>query len=104
MAKVVFSLYSTSSCHLCEEAENLLLVLFQTPGLLPPLIAPDDENAAGVAVDVIDISDDDNLVARYGQRIPVLAWQDKAGATHELAWPFEPEQVVRFIRNAVKAA
>lgn len=100
---MIFSLYSTSACHLCEQAETMLLALFQTPGLLPPLIASDDDSGKGVAVDIVDISDDEELVSRYGERIPVLAYEDRNGQTQELGWPFEPEQVVRFIRAAAKA-
>lgn len=82
----------------------MLLALFQTPGLLPPLVSPDDQNTRnGVAVEVVDISDDDALVERYGVRIPVLAYVDSAGRTQELGWPFQPDQLMRFINNAVKS-
>jgi hypothetical protein len=105
MARLTFSLYSTSGCHLCEQAETMLLDLFQTPGLLPPLVAADDDSdSAGVAVDIIDISDDDQLVARYGVRIPVFSCPDSSGNTRELDWPFQPDQLLRFIRAAVQTA
>lgn len=81
----------------------MLLALFQAPGLLPPLVASDDvSDREGVAVDIVDISDDDTLIARYGIRIPVFAYEDSIGNTQELSWPFQPEQLLRFIRDAVK--
>jgi hypothetical protein len=104
MVKLTFWLYSTSGCHLCEQAETMLQALFQTPGLLPPLVTADDESSSeGVAVDIVDISEDDSLVARYGVRIPVLAYQDQTGRMLELGWPFQPEQLLQFIRAALTA-
>lgn len=78
MAEPVFLLYSTGSCHLCEQAEALLASL--------PL-------QQSVAVDVVDISDDDVLLTRYGSRIPVLASPQGS----ELSWPFDAAQAVAFI-------
>ncbi len=80
MAEPVFLLYSTGSCHLCEQAEALLAAL-----PLPQTIA----------VDVVDISDDDALLQRYGHRIPVLA----SAHGDELAWPFDSQQTSAFIQR-----
>ncbi|OGS92134.1 MAG: glutaredoxin [Gallionellales bacterium GWA2_60_18] len=60
-------LYGTSCCHLCEDAEAIL-------------------REAGIAVQHVDIAEDDELLERYGTRIPVLLRAD-SGA--ELGWPFD---------------
>ncbi|HBX39441.1 MAG TPA: thioredoxin family protein, partial [Marinobacter adhaerens] len=49
--------YTTSQCHLCELAEALLV---STPMPEP------------IPVDVVDIAQSEELVERYGTRIPVL--------------------------------
>ena len=67
-------LYSTSACHLCEQA----LALIQ------PIIAQ------GLQVREVDISESDELFERYGILIPVLRRQD-SGA--ELNWPFDLDAV-----------
>lgn len=59
-------LYTTLGCHLCEQAREWVAMV-------------DPE----VSLQLIDIADDDALLARYGERIPVLAQEEK-----ELAWPF----------------
>lgn len=66
----VLILYSTSACHLCEQALELL----------QPLIAD------GCAIREIDISESDELFERYGILIPVLQREDSGG---ELNWPFD---------------
>ena len=43
-------------------------------------------------VQVVEISFDEALVARYGIRIPVLACETPAGR-QELGWPFDQAQV-----------
>lgn len=53
---IALTLYTTLGCHLCEQLEALLHPLAnQTVALTP-----------------VEISNDDSLMARYGQRIPVL--------------------------------
>ena len=71
----MIELYGSEYCHLCEEAENVL-------------------HGAGVSAEYIDIAADDNLLERYGTRIPVLRRVD-SGA--ELGWPFDVAAVVRFM-------
>ncbi len=71
-------LYSTSACHLCEQAERLLM--------------PWVERGLQVAVD--DIADSDALFERYGERIPVLRRED-SGA--ELDWPFDAAGLASFL-------
>jgi glutaredoxin len=54
---VAVTLYGAPGCHLCDEAKRLL-----------------DEQAArlGFAVEVVDISGDPALEARYREQIPVV--------------------------------
>lgn len=68
-------LYGTKFCHLCEEAEAIL-------------------RDAGIEADHIDITEDDELLEKYGVRIPVLKRGDTGG---ELGWPFDAEAVKRFL-------
>ncbi|UPQ81194.1 glutaredoxin family protein [Pseudomonas knackmussii] len=73
-------LFGTLGCHLCEQAEAVVL----------PLV----EN--GLLVELIDIADAPGRVEDYGLRIPVLRRVDTG---LELDWPFEIEQVVWFLRQ-----
>ena len=63
-------LYSTPACHLCELAEALLQGARRA--------------APGLTWTVVDISADDGLFERYGERIPVLRF----ASGEELGWPF----------------
>ncbi|MDO3720103.1 glutaredoxin family protein [Marinobacter sp. chi1] len=71
--------YTTSNCHLCEVAENLLI---HTPMPKP------------IPVDVVDIAQSESLVEKYGTRIPVLRRND-TGA--ELDWPFTKDDLLTFL-------
>lgn len=75
-------LYSTQGCHLCDEAEQLLVNL--------------REVVPGLAWDVVDIADDDALFERYGWSIPVVA----DGAGRELSWPFDTAALRAFVDGA----
>jgi len=68
-------LYGTEFCHLCEEAEAIL-------------------RKAGVAAVPIDIAEHDDLLEKYGARIPVLRRVDNDA---ELGWPFDAVDVARFL-------
>lgn len=68
-------LYGTACCHLCEEAQAILHEL-------------------GIQAEYVDIADDDELLEKYGIRIPVLKRVD-TGA--ELGWPFDAAAVSRFL-------
>jgi len=59
-------LYTTSGCHLCELAEEILY-------------------AQNLRFTPVDIADDIELIQRYGVKIPVIA--DQQG--RELGWPFD---------------
>lgn len=69
---MLLTLYTTSGCHLCEEAEQMLNVLQR------------QQVCRWVA---IEISEDDRLVDLYGIRIPVIASEEG----RQLGWPFTLE-------------
>ncbi len=71
-------LYTTSYCHLCEEAYALLSQL----GLANQLT-------------IIDIADNEQLRTRYETRIPVLQRSDNAA---ELNWLFTEKEITTFIK------
>ena len=75
-----FILYGTLGCHLCDEAEAVLL----------PLLS------AECSIECIDISDSDQLIAQYGTLIPVLQ-RLRDGA--ELRWPFVSAQAHEFLSD-----
>lgn len=70
-------LYTTLGCHLCDQARELLL-----------MVNP------GVEIEAVDVAEDDDLIARYGERIPVLVRNG-----HELAWPFGLLDVQAFLQK-----
>jgi hypothetical protein len=84
MSDPELELYSTSACHLCEQAEALLAV-----------IVPQSRLAWQCYV--VDIADDDELLERYGTRIPVLRRCDTGT---ELSWPFDASQLLVFLDKA----
>jgi len=63
-------LYTTAGCHLCDLANELLVAI---PSHYKIEIIP------------TEIGDDDDLVERYGIRIPVVQFADGS----EMGWPFE---------------
>ncbi|MCK7545161.1 glutaredoxin family protein [Marinobacter bryozoorum] len=71
--------FTTSHCELCDLAEQLLVNA--------PLPYP-------IPVEAVDIATSEELVERYGTRIPVLRRED-TGA--ELGWPFTREQLLDFL-------
>jgi len=46
-------------------------------------------------VNVVDITQSEQLVARYGTRIPVLRRNDTG---NELSWPFTQDQLLNFLQ------
>ncbi|WP_313059398.1 glutaredoxin family protein [Pseudomonas rhodesiae] len=71
-------LFGTLGCHLCEIAEAVMMPLVEH----------------GLQVELMDITDPEDLTEVYGLRIPVLRRAD-TGA--ELDWPFDTDQVVAFL-------
>ena len=76
-----YTLFGTTACNQCEMAE----------AMLESLRAANPE----MGFEKVDISDSDQLFARYGVRIPVL--RDARG--RELGWPFTPAQLEAFVRG-----
>lgn len=77
-------LYSTLGCHLCEQAKVILW----------PLLLKYQFRLVE-----IDISTSDEVVEKYGTRIPVLGAGDKLT---ELNWPFTSDQVDSFFAELIK--
>lgn len=74
-----FEIMTTSGCHLCEIAEQLL-------------------HQAAFEIEFqlyeVDISQDDSLVEQYGVRIPVIVDSLKK---KELNWPFDSATLKQFL-------
>lgn len=77
--KINLILYSTSHCHLCEQAELMLHKLVESHNL---------------EWNVAEITDDANLLNLYEVRIPVLKRLDN---DIELNWPFNIDDISQFI-------
>jgi hypothetical protein len=73
------NLYSTTHCHLCDLAHSLMLNF-------------DDK----VALEIIDIAEDEALLDKYSLRIPVLQRQD---TQDELNWPFSAMDISKFLKD-----
>ena len=71
------TLYGREDCHLCELAAEAL------------------RGAGAEGVAEVDVGWQGELAQRYGTRIPVLVRDDGA----ELAWPFDPWTVRRFLNG-----
>ena len=81
----MLTIYYTAACHLCEEADALVIAYFAANG-----IAPD-------SLTRVEIADDVDLLQRYGVLIPVL----KAEATgQELNWPFGLDDIEHLLANS----
>ncbi len=74
-----YYLFSTSGCHLCEQAEALLQSL--------PL---------AINYCIKDIADNDQWLEQYSIRIPVLHHLDSGD---ELGWPFDQALLLQFINS-----
>ena len=77
-------LYSTLGCHLCEMAKEIV----------SPLL-----NNYSLRLEEIDIADSDELIERYGVRIPVLKFPQHID---ELGWPFDSVQVNSFLARSAQ--
>lgn len=73
------TLLTTEHCTLCEQALDLLL---RAPHL------------TGWELRVVDIADDDGLIARYGERIPVIKFEHR-----ELAAPITEAALTAFLAS-----
>jgi len=81
-ANLHLTLYTTSGCHLCNQALALL-----EPWL-----------AKGLKLALVDIAEDDLLMVRYGVRIPVVA----SSSGVELGWPFNAKGLANWINDLPK--
>lgn len=82
-------LYTTSGCHLCEEAEILVA---------PVLAYLRQELGHEFHLRLQEISDSEALVEAYGLRIPVLQVE---GSALELGWPFDQAQAFAFLQESI---
>jgi thiol-disulfide isomerase/thioredoxin len=73
--------YTTTGCHLCEQA-------LQVVARVQASTHPD------LRITEIDIADDDELIERYGVRIPVV--QSPANEK-DLGWPFDDEALRQYL-------
>lgn len=71
----------TVGCHLCEVAEQLIA---------------SSVDMQKYAIYQVDIADDDDLVERYGVKIPVLLDLE---SKDELEWPFDQSQLLEFLQR-----
>ncbi len=74
-------LYTTLGCHLCEQAKQVAW----------PVLSEFDYR-----LQEVEIADDNDLVERFGVRIPVVAVeQDQQG----LGWPFDEQGLRTYLDN-----
>jgi hypothetical protein len=71
-------LYTTAGCHLCELAEAILLQI---------------NDSIPLEITYSEIGDDDDLIAQYGTRIPVIQFSDNS----QLNWPFELSDIINHL-------
>lgn len=71
------NLYSTSHCHLCDDAAEML-------------------NKLSIYFTIVEITDNEQLLSTYGTRIPVLQREDSKA---ELNWPFNTQGIVQFLSD-----
>ena len=76
-----YILYSTSACHLCEEAEAIIQPIQQRFGFM---------------LQKVDIAGTDALISEYGTRIPVLYCKE---TTQSLEWPFDESKLIQFMNT-----
>ncbi|OGV77579.1 MAG: glutaredoxin [Methylotenera sp. RIFCSPLOWO2_02_FULL_45_14] len=76
---IKLNLYSTSHCHLCEQAESLLDIL---------------SKQYDISWVLIEITDDAELLENYSHIIPVIK---RLNNNREIAWPFTIGDIERFI-------
>ncbi len=72
-------LYSTTGCHLCEKAIEVLQVALQGQSCM---------------LEEVDIANEDALLEQYAVRIPVLKNPENG---KEIGWPFRPEDILVLI-------
>ena len=73
-------MYTTSHCHLCEQAEAMLTSL---------------QKLYNISWEPVEISENEHLIQRYGTRIPVIKRLDNQ---RELDWPFTENNIISLIK------
>lgn len=81
---------------MCEQAEALVEEV-----LAQHTLVQDGLSLASCELQKVDIVDDPELLERYAIRIPVLV---QAGRTEELGWPFDGEQLRRYLARGGESA
>ena len=76
-AKII--LFSTDYCTLCDAALELLMSMPELRGL---------------SLHVVDVANDEDLLSRYGERLPVVRVGER-----ELDWPFGREEISNVLRQ-----
>ncbi|MDO9205154.1 glutaredoxin family protein [Methylotenera sp.] len=76
---IQLQLYSTSHCHLCEEAENILEIIGKQHD---------------ISWTTIEITEDANLYEKYSLIIPVVK---RKNYNTELVWPFSINEIEKLI-------
>jgi hypothetical protein len=74
-------LFTTQGCHLCEQAQ----------ALVSPLL-----RESVFALELVEISGSDEMIERYGIRIPVVLREDR---TEDLGWPFTTEMLDNYLSD-----
>lgn len=82
------TLFTTAGCHLCHKAL----------ALLEPWTSH-QQAEQNITLALIDIAEDESLMARYGVSIPVVA--SAKGA--ELGWPFTAEELANWLEQQATA-
>ena len=77
------TLYTTSGCHLCEQAFQLYKAVGRS-----------------TALSVTDIAFDEKLFFSYGVTIPVISYQnDNDEIIEELGWPFNESELSAWLNK-----
>jgi len=76
--------YTTLGCHLCEQALEIITTLQATD--LPDL-----------ELQPIDIADHDDLIEKYGIRIPVI---QALNCSSDLGWPFDKIKLKNYLESS----
>ncbi len=79
-----FLLFTTEGCHLCDVAIQLISCVL---------------DLSKVYIELVDIAvgdESDQLIDRYGERIPVLMHR---ASEKEIGWPFNSEQLTSWLKG-----
>ncbi|MDC0598790.1 glutaredoxin family protein [Gammaproteobacteria bacterium] len=78
-------LYTTTACHLCETAKEIITPFLEQKHL---------------ELCCVEITESDELINKYGVRIPVVSIEEnKTGLLQEIEWPFNAQEFQRFIEK-----